>query len=149
VASEFDGDAAQNEQPENHHQRQIKSAEAGSVQNWKCEKEDAATGKQPHFVGVPHGADGAEDAAALGVVARNTEMNDAGAEIESVEENVNGEHDGDEAEPERRHINPPLRWNLRRAMNPDRQANPDRDQFHDTREVEIKYSAQCTFRKNR
>ena len=60
VAAEFDADAAQDEQPEHDHERQIEAAEGGGVEQREGEVEGAAAGEEPDFVAVPDGADGAE-----------------------------------------------------------------------------------------
>src|ERR1700719_3769481 len=49
VTAKFDGDAAQDEQPENHHERQIEAAEARGVEDGKREEERAAGGHGPDF----------------------------------------------------------------------------------------------------
>src|ERR1019366_5967537 len=99
VIAELDGYAAQDEEPEHDHQRQIESAEAGGVERGEGEEQRAAGGEQPDLIAVPDGADGAEYGAAFFVGARDQQVGDAGAEIEAIQHHVSGEHQGDEAKP--------------------------------------------------
>src|SRR6202049_4337597 len=105
--AKFDRDAAQDEQPENHHQGQIESAEARGVENGESEEERAAGGDEPDFVAVPDRRDRADYGATFGVGMRNAHMNDADSEIEAVEQHVNGEHEGNKAKPEGGHARAP------------------------------------------
>jgi hypothetical protein len=59
MIAELDGNAAQDEQPQYDHQRQVKSAEAGRVKRGKGKVQRAARREQPDFVAIPNGADGA------------------------------------------------------------------------------------------
>src|SRR5262249_28644810 len=104
VVAKLDRDSAEDQQPEDDHQRQVESAEARRVQSGEGEVERSAGGEQPDFVAVPDGSDGFEDADALVVGMGGSEMDDSGAEIESIEHGVAGDHYGDEAEPERFHL---------------------------------------------
>ena len=60
MIAELDRDAAQDQQPQHDHQRQIEAAEAGGIERGEGEVERAAGGEQPDFVAVPDGADGAQ-----------------------------------------------------------------------------------------
>src|ERR1017187_4722135 len=57
VIAKLDGDAAQDQEPEHDHQRQIEPAEARRVERREREVEGPTTGKEPYFVSVPDGAD--------------------------------------------------------------------------------------------
>ena len=59
VIAELNGDAAQNQQPEHDHERQIEAAETGSIESGESEIQGAAARQQPHLVAIPHRADGA------------------------------------------------------------------------------------------
>src|SRR5579862_9020283 len=106
LMAQFDADAAQHQQPENHHEWQIESAEAGGIEERKSEVERSASGEQPDFVSVPHRADGTHDGLALPGSAGGAEIDDSGAKIESVEHDISGNHDCDNHEPKRFHISP-------------------------------------------
>jgi hypothetical protein len=68
VVAQFDADAAQDEQPEHDHERQIKAAEGRGVEQRKGEVERAAAGQQPDFIAVPDRADAGERGAAVSSV---------------------------------------------------------------------------------
>ena len=66
--AELDGEAAQDEQPQHHHQRQVEAAEPRRVgAREKREHQHPAGGDEPDLVAVPHRADRGEHGAALGV----------------------------------------------------------------------------------
>ena len=65
MVAELDGDAAQNQQPQHHHQRQIEAAETGRIERREGEVEGATGGQQPDFVAVPNRSDCAEHHAPL------------------------------------------------------------------------------------
>src|SRR5579864_856026 len=94
VAAKFERDTAQDEEPQNDHQGKIKPAEAGGVQSRERKIKRAARGEQPDFVGVPHRPDCAGDEPALGFAARDERVDDSRAEIESVEDDVDRQHQG-------------------------------------------------------
>src|SRR5258706_16480488 len=104
MGTEFDPDSTQDEQPENHHQREIEAAEAGGVELRKREVEGATGGQKPDFVAVPDGADGSENAAALFVSLGDSKVDRTGAQVETVEHDVRGDCDDDNPVPEGRHI---------------------------------------------
>src|SRR5438105_10365982 len=101
--AQLDADAAQHEQPEDHHQRKIEAAEAGSVEQGEREVEGASGSEEPDFIAVPNGTDGAHDLASLEGGLGRAQIDDAGAEIESVEHNIGGNHDCDDHEPKSLH----------------------------------------------
>src|SRR5713101_543024 len=103
MTSEFEGNSAENQQPENHHQRQIEAAEACGIKRGEREVERATRGNQPHFVATPHGANRTDQHAALCVAACDPEMQDAGADVEAVEHDVACEHESHQAEPDASH----------------------------------------------
>jgi hypothetical protein len=78
-------EAAQDEQPEHDHERQIEAAEGRGVEQREGEEEGASGGEQPDFVAVPDGADGADGLCALVFGAGDEEIEDADAEVEAVE----------------------------------------------------------------
>jgi hypothetical protein len=98
-ARKFDADAAEHQQPEDDHERQIEAAEAGGVEQGEGEQERASGGEQPDFVAVPHGADGAQDGAALVWGAGGAQVDHTGAEVEAVEHDVRCHHRCDDHEP--------------------------------------------------
>ncbi len=99
VRAELNADAAQHEEPQHHRQRQIKAAEAGGVEQRKCEVQRSTGGEQPNLVAVPYRADGTQDGTALLVVPGDEEMDRAGSEIKAVQQNINRDHYRDDHEP--------------------------------------------------
>src|SRR5208282_2117357 len=57
VIAKFDSDAAQDEQPEHDHERQVKPAKSRCICGGEREEERAAASEQPHFVSVPNRSD--------------------------------------------------------------------------------------------
>src|SRR5258708_23120379 len=104
MRAEFDADAAQDQQPQHHHERQIESAEAGSVELRESKVEGASGGHQPDLVAVPDGADGGENATALFVRLGDREVNRAGAQVESIEHDISRDHERDNPVPQGLHI---------------------------------------------
>src|SRR5207302_10655482 len=79
------------------------AAEAGSIEQGKGEIERSTAGDQPHFIAVPHRTDGANHDAALFFGACNQQVQHSRAQIEAVEHDISGDHDGDEHKPYRFH----------------------------------------------
>src|ERR1035438_9077894 len=100
MGAELNADAAQHQQPQHHHQRQVKAAEAGRVQQRKGEVESPAGGQQPHFVAVPYRADGAQHHAALRIIFRDEEVDRARSDVEAVQQHVSGDHYRNNHEPQ-------------------------------------------------
>src|SRR5690242_15804661 len=84
VGPKFDTDAAQHQEPQNDHQRQVKTTEARGVKGRKSKKQSAGRSQKPHLISIPDGADSAQDQTALVVRARDKEADDTSAEIEAV-----------------------------------------------------------------
>ena len=103
VVAKLDADAAQDQEPEHDHERQIEAAEGRGVEERKGEVEGAAAGQQPDFVAVPDWADAGEDNAAVGFGANEEEMEYADAQVEAVEHDVGDDHYGDQPEPDETH----------------------------------------------
>ena len=103
VASELDGDAAQDQHPQNEEDREVEAGETRREHRRKGREERAAGGEQPHFVAVPVRPDCAQDLPALGVRPRDEEMQGSRAQIESVENDIGDEHHGGNGEPEFSH----------------------------------------------
>src|SRR6266446_4333044 len=72
---EFDGRPAQNQEPQNDHQRQIKPAECAGVQRRESEVQSSACRNQPHFVSVPYRADARQHLPPLFICFCYEEMN--------------------------------------------------------------------------
>src|ERR1700687_6258405 len=53
VGTQFNANAAQHEQPEHDHERQVEAAETGGIEQREGEVEGAPGGEQPDFVSVP------------------------------------------------------------------------------------------------
>ena len=104
VIAKFDGDAAQDQEPENHHEWEIEAAEARWRKGRGRQNRACRRGEEPDFVAIPDGADAGEDLAAFVVGLCDEEMDGAGAEIEAVEQDVRGDHQGDETEPDCAHV---------------------------------------------
>ena len=90
VAAELDADAAQNEQPEHHNEREIEAAEGRGIEQREGEEECATGSEQPDFVAVPDRADGAKSLSPFGLGACDKEVDDADAEVETVKDDVGG-----------------------------------------------------------
>ena len=103
VIAQLEAHAAQHQEPEHDHQRQIEAAEGRSVEQRKGEVERAAAGQQPHLVAVPDRADAAEGGAALRLGADQEEVERAHAEIKAVEHDVAHDHHGNQPEPDKTH----------------------------------------------
>ncbi len=101
--AQFDAGAAQDQQPQHNHQRQIESAERRGVQGREGEIERAAAGEQPDFVAVPDRTDAAEHDLPVGFAARQQGMQDADAQVETVEHDVSGQHGSNDPEPDKSH----------------------------------------------
>src|SRR5581483_469087 len=99
VQAELDSDGPQYQKPEHHHQRQVKSTEAGGIELWEGEVKRAARREQPDLVAIPHRTDGPQNGSPLTIVSRGHRVDDAGSEIESVEHHVGGEHHRNDDEP--------------------------------------------------
>src|SRR5947209_4230891 len=101
--AKFNANTAQNEKPQNDHQRKIKAAEAGCIKQREGKVQSSAASQQPDFVSVPHGANGANHSAALLVSFGDEQMQNAGAKVETVENYIRGDHDRNEPEPYEKH----------------------------------------------
>src|SRR5271156_954613 len=115
MIAKFDRDAAQNEQPQNHHEWQGEAAEARGIGGRKREEQSAAARDQPYFVAVPYRSDRFKQSAPLAIVARDEEMYDSDTHIETIEHGKDCEHYREYPEPEsiRRKL-PPLNERRRR-----------------------------------
>jgi hypothetical protein len=100
VVAELDGDAAQDQQPEHHHQGQVKPAETRGIESREGKIERPTPGQQPDFVAVPDRSDGLQNPAALRLGASNDQVNDSGAQVKAVQDNIHGDHDGNQTEPD-------------------------------------------------
>ena len=92
VLRHLDRYAAQNQQPQYHHQRQVEAAEAGGIQRREGEIQRAAAGHQPYLVAVPYRTDVRQHRLALRLIARHKQVDRAGAQIEAIQHHVNGDH---------------------------------------------------------
>src|SRR5205814_9642978 len=90
-------------EPEQRHQRQIKAGAPDGVRGREGEEQAAAARDQPDLVSVPDRADGRQHLASLAVGAGHEQVQDAGAEVEPVQDDIHGQHDGDDAVPEGDH----------------------------------------------
>ena len=81
----------------------MEATEAGGIEHRKRKEERATGGKEPDFVGVPDRTDGRNYCAAFGIGVRHAQMQDANAEIETVQQNVDRKHQRHQAEPYRAH----------------------------------------------
>src|SRR6185437_308525 len=101
--AQLNPNAAQNEEPQNDHQRKIEAAETGSVKQWKGEVQSSAAGDQPDFIAVPYRANGAKHGLPLLISSGDEQMQDTGAEIKAVENDIRGNHDRNEPKPYEKH----------------------------------------------
>jgi hypothetical protein len=108
VTAEFYGDSTQDQQPKHDHQGEIEAAECGCEETREREKQRPTNCQQPNFVSIPHGADGMQDLALLGLGPSHKELDDSGTKIEAIEHDVNRDHYRDQTEPERCHDENPL-----------------------------------------
>src|SRR6185295_1833684 len=103
VHAQFNAGAAHDEQPQHNHQGQIETAERGRVKGREGKVESAAAGQQPDFVAVPDRTNASEHDLPVGFAARQQRMQDADAQVEAVEHDIGGQHDGDDPEPDKSH----------------------------------------------
>ena len=103
VTAHLNSDPAQHQQPQHDHERQIKTTEARGIKLWKGEIECAAGSDQPHFIAIPIRRDHAQHSRALVFIARDDHVQNAHAEIESIEHHEHRNRRGDEPEPNRCH----------------------------------------------
>src|SRR5271155_5673194 len=103
MRSEFNADAAQHKQPKHHHQRKVKSAEAGGIELREGKVKRATGSQQPDFVPVPYRTNRAQHHATLRATPRHEKADHTRAEIETVEHYVRGHHHRHDHEPERFH----------------------------------------------
>src|SRR5438132_1160431 len=99
MRAQLNADPAKDEQPQNDHQRQIKSTEGGSVEKRECEIECAANGQKPDFVAVPHGTDGSQQKLAFPVCAGNKQIERTHAAVEAIQNHISGDHSSDQQKP--------------------------------------------------
>ena len=103
VVAQLNTNAAQNQQPQHDHQRQIEAAEGRGVEQRKGEVERAATGQQPDLVAIPYRADAGKRCAALRFVADQKQVKHTHAQIEAVEHHVADDHHSNQPEPDETH----------------------------------------------
>ena len=109
LAAELDSDGPPHEEPEHHHQRQVEPAEGNGKEDGEDAKDCRARGDEPDLVAVPDRADGLEDGAPLAVGAGDDEVQDSGAQVKAVQDDVDDQEQGDEPEPEGHHVRAPSR----------------------------------------
>ena len=97
--AKFDSDAAQHQQQQNYVERQIETAEAGGIEQWKGEIERSSARNQPHFIAVPHRTDGANHGHPFFFGPRNQQVQHSRAQIEAVKHDISDDHDGNEHKP--------------------------------------------------
>src|SRR5262249_47911690 len=107
MVAELDGDATENQQPQHHHECEIKSAKGRGVERREGEKQRPSSGQEPDLVAVPHRADRAENLSLFVFGPGYQELHDAGAEVEAIEDDVADYHGCRQAEPERSHYEIP------------------------------------------
>src|SRR5208282_2669922 len=103
MRAEFNAQPAQHQQPQNNHQRQVKPAEAGGIEQWKCKIKRSPGSQQPYFITIPDRADGAQHPAAFVVRLSRKKINSTRAEIESVQHDIRCDHHRHNPEPEASH----------------------------------------------
>src|ERR1019366_9231266 len=101
--AKLDADAAPNQEPQNDHQREIKATEGGGIEEREGKVKSASASQEPDFIAIPHGADGPHHDTAILFVAGEEWIQDANANIESVEDDISGDHDRDDPEPDCSH----------------------------------------------
>src|SRR5215475_7148091 len=109
VITELDGSAAKDQEPQNHHQREVEATEAAGVEERESEVENPAGSEKPNLVAIPNRANGGDYLAALLIRARDQEVNGTRAQVEAVEKDVHSDHYCDKAKPKSFHdvLNPP------------------------------------------
>ncbi len=91
---------AHDQADQDQQQREVEAAEQRRVPVGEGREGRAGGREQPDLVPVPDRADGVDQHAALGGVARQQSGQDADAEVEALEEEVADPQDGDEDEPD-------------------------------------------------
>ena len=103
VIAQLKADAAEDKEPEDDHEREVEATEGRGVEERESEVERASPGKEPDFIAVPHGADGVQAGATLGLSAHEKEVKHADAEVEAVEHHVSYDHYRNQPEPYKAH----------------------------------------------
>ena len=98
LAAELHGDRARDKRHKKEHQGKIETAEHRRVHGRKCRKERPAGGEKPDFVAVPHRTDGIETHATVFFLPVE-QIQNADAEIESIEDCITDDQHADEDEP--------------------------------------------------
>ena len=99
LVAELDAEAAEEQQPQHEHQREIETAEARRVQGGKGGHHRPADAEEPHFVAVPHRPDRIDQPRPFVAVPPEPQVNRPQAEIEAVEDGVSGQHERQEDKP--------------------------------------------------
>ena len=99
LAAELDGDRPENQCRKQEHEGVVKSREDCRIGSGEGGKEGATSCHEPDFVAVPDRPDGVEQDAAI-LILLDEEVQDADAEVESVEDGVAREEDAYEKEPD-------------------------------------------------
>ncbi len=105
MGAELDRHAAQNQQPEHQHQRQIKAGKRGGVDLGESQEEHSPRGDQPYLVAVPDRPDRGQHGAPLVVGAGDEAVHDADPKIKAVQHRINREHCCDDRVPNCFHEN--------------------------------------------
>src|ERR1035437_253353 len=103
VVAQLQAYAAQDQQPEHNHQRQIEATEGRGVEQRKGEVERAAADQQPDLIAVPDGADAGKRGAALRLSAHQKQVKHTYAQIEAVEYHIAHDHHSNQPEPYKTH----------------------------------------------
>src|SRR5665213_2109725 len=103
VVAQLKAYAAQNQQPEHDHQRQIEAAERRCVKRGEREVERASASQEPNFIAVPHRPNAAERGLTLRFCTHEEQVQHTHAEVKAVEDNVSYDHYGDQPEPDQTH----------------------------------------------
>src|SRR5262245_20220125 len=93
MASELDGDPAQDQEPEDQEEGEVVAGECGREDGWECQEEQAASADEPDLVPAPQRADGFEHLTALVLAGGHEEPEHTRAERTAVEHDVGRDHD--------------------------------------------------------
>src|SRR6185437_15075944 len=103
LRAQLNARAANDQQPQHYHEREVETAECGCVKKGKREVQRSATCKQPDFISVPHRANRSDRDISLRFSFGDKGMKNADAQIEAVQQDVHYDHDCNQPKPDESH----------------------------------------------
>ena len=100
LGAELEGDRPQDHDQQDEHEREVQAREQRRVGQREDGEQDAAAEHQPDLVAVPDRADAVEEGPPLGVGPGQRQEQDADAHVEAVEDQVAGDDEDEQDEPD-------------------------------------------------